>query len=214
MPPTDPSEDQWHVTDTEEGDSDDEEWPTEEEEEESLQAPPGLLDAINGSVSDFGTWEPIEVVNAVIENDETDEDKRRLVIEELDKWGNEEKNDDELVIAEVYEINTIDSGRKIVKVAIDSAAAESVCPRDWATCFPVKPCGEGEEQSFTNANRGPIKHYGEKRVALKTGEKGWERFIGMPFQACDVKRPLAAVRRICEKGNIVQFGPAEEDSFI
>ena len=114
----------------------------------------------------------------------------------------------------MYEINTIDSDKKIVKVAIDSAAAEAVCLRDWATDVPVKPCGGGEEQTFVNASGGSIEHYGEKRVALKTGEKGWERVIGMPFQACDVKRPLAAVRRICEKGNIVQFGPTEEDSFI
>jgi len=29
-----------------------------------------------------------------------------------------------------------------------------------------------------------------------------------------VKKPLAAVHRICEKGNIVQFGPNEADNFI
>ena len=27
-------------------------------------------------------------------------------------------------------------------------------------------------------------------------------------------RPLAAVRRICERGNIVQFGPTDADNFI
>jgi len=40
------------------------------------------------------------------------------------------------------------------------------------------------------------------------------RVIGMPFQACDVKRPLAAVEKICEKGNLVQFGPKESDNYI
>ncbi len=30
----------------------------------------------------------------------------------------------------------------------------------------------------------------------------------------DVQKPLAAVWRIAEKGNIVQFGPEEKDNFI
>ena len=43
---------------------------------------------------------------------------------------------------------------------------------------------------------------------------GKERTIGLPFQVCNVQRPLAAVRRICEAGNIVQFGPEVKDNFI
>ena len=43
---------------------------------------------------------------------------------------------------------------------------------------------------------------------------GKDRTIGMVFQACDVKKPLAAVSKICAKGNIVQFGPGVNDSFI
>ena len=102
----------------------------------------------------------------------------------------------------------------IVKVAIDSAAAESVCPPDWAPEFKVRPCAPGEHQTFVNASGGDIEHYGEKKVALRAGDAGKEKIIGLPFQACNVKRPLAAVRRICEKGNIVQFGPKEADNFI
>ena len=49
-------------------------------------------------------------------------------------------------------------------------------------------------------------------MALQTGAKA--RIIGMPFQACDVKRPLASVKKICEKGNLVQFGPTTKDNFI
>ena len=41
-----------------------------------------------------------------------------------------------------------------------------------------------------------------------------ERTVGLPVQACDVKHPLAAVRRICEKGNIVQLGSEVKDNFI
>ena len=106
----------------------------------------------------------------------------------------------------------MESEKKWVKIAIDSAAAESVCPPEWAEEFKVTPCVPGQEQSFVNASGGSIQHYGEKKVALLT--PGADRLIGMPFQACDVKRPLAAVRRICEKGNIVQFGPNSDDNFI
>ena len=37
---------------------------------------------------------------------------------------------------------------------------------------------------------------------------------GMTFQAAPVKKPLGAVSRIAQKGNIVQFGPKAEDCFI
>jgi hypothetical protein len=38
--------------------------------------------------------------------------------------------------------------------------------------------------------------------------------MSLTFQVSDVKKPLAAVRRIAEKGNTVQFGPKAEDNFI
>ena len=36
----------------------------------------------------------------------------------------------------------------------------------------------------------------------------------MGFHCSEVRKPLGAVSRICEKGNIVQFGPEEKDCFI
>lgn len=38
--------------------------------------------------------------------------------------------------------------------------------------------------------------------------------MSLGFQFSDVQKPLAAVWRIAEKGNIVQFGPRKEDSYI
>ena len=38
--------------------------------------------------------------------------------------------------------------------------------------------------------------------------------MSLSFQVSDVQKPLAAVWRIAEKGNIVQFGPREEDNFV
>ena len=112
----------------------------------------------------------------------------------------------------VFEVNEVDSK---VKIAIDSAAAESVCPVEWAEQFQVTPPAPGKEQSFVNASGGNIKHDGEKSTMLVTkASTGKERTIGLLFQVCNVQRPLAAVRRICEKGNIVQFGPGVNDNFI
>ena len=38
--------------------------------------------------------------------------------------------------------------------------------------------------------------------------------MGLGFQVSDVQKPLAAVWRIAQKGNVVQFGPRPEDNFI
>ena len=38
--------------------------------------------------------------------------------------------------------------------------------------------------------------------------------MGLDFQASDVRKPLAAVWRIAEKGNVVRFGPRDEDNYI
>ena len=38
--------------------------------------------------------------------------------------------------------------------------------------------------------------------------------MGLNFQVTDVRKPLLAVTRITEKGNVVQFGPAESDNYI
>lgn len=53
-------------------------------------------------------------------------------------------------------------------------------------------------------------HYGTKRVLLDNGGE----VLAMTFEASDVRKPLAAVWRIAEKGNRVQFGPSEGDNFI
>ena len=55
-------------------------------------------------------------------------------------------------------------------------------------------------------------HYGEKRVDFVTGDH--HDVNRMHFQVTDVKRPLAAVHRIAERGHVVQFGPKAEDNFI
>ena len=55
-----------------------------------------------------------------------------------------------------------------------------------------------------------MNHYGEKEAKFTTGGRG----PVMGFQVSDVQKPLAAVWRIADKGNLVQFGPNPEDNFI
>ena len=170
-----------------------------------IEGPPGI-------VNFCGTWEQTESLNTpLVEKtiskfdmlfrrpEETEEEFE--VIEDSEEIGgvsteypsaNGELFDwDELdgrpEICGVFEINAVESK---VKIAIDSAAAESVCPFGWAEQFAVTPCAPGQEQSFVNASGGPIKQFGEQKVALLTkGSSGQDRTIGLPFQACDVKRP-------------------------
>ena len=63
-----------------------------------------------------------------------------------------------------------------------------------------------------NASGGRISHWGEKQVSFVAGDR--DTVMGMSFQVCDVQRPLAAVSRIVDKGNIVKFGPKVEDNYI
>jgi hypothetical protein len=144
--------------------------------------------------------------------EELSDEEEWKIFKRVHGWGEFETEGIFIKDEEPVQINLVGDDKTWVKIAIDSGAAESVCPKDWAQQFKVVECKPGQTQNFVNASGGQIKHYGEKKVALQTGEK--KRIIGMPFQACDVKRPLASVKKICEKGNIVQFGPTVNDNFI
>ena len=55
-------------------------------------------------------------------------------------------------------------------------------------------------------------YYGAKEAMFMTGKD--KTVMGLGVQVSDVQKPLAAVWRIVEKGNVVQFGPRPEDNFI
>ena len=48
-----------------------------------------------------------------------------------------------------------------------------------------------------------MKHYGEKDVTFRGPMT--DDIIGLKFQVTDVRKPLVSVRRLTEKGNVVQF---------
>ena len=98
------------------------------------------------------------------------------------------------------------------EIVVDSGAAESVCPWEWATEFPVKEVPWEQRRKFVNASGGRMGHYGERKVHCKF--EGQTMPASMRFQVSDCRNPLASVAKIVESGNIVQFGPKEEDNYI
>ena len=106
-------------------------------------------------------------------------------------------------------------GAKEGEITVDSAAEESVCPKDWRGEFGLHEVERGKEMRLINANGGKIEHYGSRKVVFEPrGVNEVRGKMGMEFQVSDVRKPLAAVWRIAEKGNVVQFGPREGDNYI
>ena len=53
-------------------------------------------------------------------------------------------------------------------MTIDSAAEESVCPKEWGQQFGTSPVEENKKMKFVAANGATIEHYGERKVTLNT----------------------------------------------
>ena len=51
-----------------------------------------------------------------------------------------------------------------------------------------------------------------KRMFIGAVEARSQTIMAMNFQVCEVKKALAAVRRICKAGNVVQFGSRTGES--
>ena len=107
------------------------------------------------------------------------------------------------------DIGNMDNKGNRVGITIDSAAEESVCPEGWGKHeFGTLGFGKLGRMDFRAANGSRIQHFGRRRALFKgIGKKG---VLGMELQVSEVRKPLAAVWRIAEKGNRVCFGPAVE----
>ena len=96
------------------------------------------------------------------------------------------------------------------EIIVDSAADESCWPKDLGGAFETRPSTRNIQ--LRTANGGVMNHYGEKSVTFCSGND--EGVVGLKFQVTDVKKPLLAVRRLVERGNVVSFGPTPDDNFI
>ena len=93
-------------------------------------------------------------------------------------------------------------------ITVDSAADESCWPKGQGDAFKTRP--SKKRIILKTANGGEMGHYGEKDVTFKCDG----HIVGVKFQVTDVRKPLLAVRRLVERGNVVQFGPKPENNFI
>ena len=78
-----------------------------------------------------------------------------------------------------------------------------MCPKTWGEAYQMRR--PSRWLRFVNASGGQMGHYGEKTATFRAGRG--EAVMSLGFQVSDVQKPLAAVWRIAEKGNLVQFGP-------
>ena len=97
-------------------------------------------------------------------------------------------------------------------IIVDSAADESCWPVGHGDAFPTKSASK--ELKLRTANGGDMKHYGEKHVTFKYQGGEMKDPVGLKFQVTDVKKPLLAVRRLVEKGNVVVLSNVEGESYI
>ena len=95
-------------------------------------------------------------------------------------------------------------------ITIDSAADESCWPRDCGGAFEVRP--SEKKLRLRAANGAEMQHDGEKDVTFRPDDS--TGVLGLTFQVTEVKKALAAVWRLAEHGNIIQFGPRADQNFI
>jgi hypothetical protein len=86
------------------------------------------------------------------------------------------------------------------KVIIDSGAGESVMPWQMLPQEPLVASSKANSR-YRDASGHEMSNKGQKEVKMKINGK----LASMVFQATDVRKPLAAVSRIVEKGNTVIF---------
>ena len=96
------------------------------------------------------------------------------------------------------------------EITIDSAADESCWPANFGGAFKVKPTRRNLRLKAANGQE--MRHEGEKEITFRDAVSG--EVLGMKFQVTEVHKPLAAVWRLAEKGNLVVFGPTEAQCFI
>ena len=111
---------------------------------------------------------------------------------------------------ETYDIDDLDGEEKGSEneITIDSGAGKSVWPESKKVSGRMRTLKKKINLIAANGTDIPI--HGEKTVKFKSGDKR----CAMNFLVTGVKKPLAAVSSIVEKGIVVVFGPGEDGSFI
>lgn len=116
------------------------------------------------------------------------------------------------------EINAVESDKKNLKrvrgmVTVDSGAEENVWP--MAMDVDGETLDNTRKGDFVAANGAKMPNLGQKRVPMKLQMHGGKEVdAAMSFHLTDVRKPLAAVSKMVDKGNYVCFGPNACDNFV
>ena len=101
----------------------------------------------------------------------------------------------------------IEEGMKMLKEVAYVGAVEKGGIADSATDESCWPVGQGDAyptlEKLRTASGGEMRHHGEKHVTFRYRGRVNKDPVGLKFQVTDVKKPLFAVRRLVEKGNVV-----------
>ena len=89
---------------------------------------------------------------------------------------------------------------------MDSVGEGFVCPTERGKTY--KTATLEKWMRFVNAGGGQMGHSGAKETKFKASQNK-DKLMSFGLQRIDVTKPLVAVWRIAEKGNIVQFGQGE-----
>ena len=95
---------------------------------------------------------------------------------------------------------------------MDSGAAESVLPTEWAPQAQLLPSNSAGK-TYSAANGSTIRNKGSKIVSAVTKEGKWHN---LQFEVANVTKALASVSKICSKDQSVIYNPPwhEDGSYI
>ena len=116
----------------------------------------------------------------------------------------------------ILELNAVTKeARKVVrtiKATIDSGAAVSVVPVDCCTEYPVRPSKASQAGvHYKAANGKQLPDLGDRTISARTPEGATCR---VRCSVAAVHKVLLSVAKICDQGNVVQFGARPDQCFI
>ena len=105
------------------------------------------------------------------------------------------------------EIIAVTENQKKGRITVDSGSAESVWPQCLLPEIETTPSyGSRNRVTYITANGDKMDNEGEKKIKFKTSDG---LSLSIIFQVTGVKKPLASVSEITQKGIWVCSGPNE-----
>ena len=163
----------------------------------------GLLDEISPLTSALGT------ITEVQTDEETEKDDKPLLrfppgVEHIAAESDTNLAAENSLTLCPVDAMDVDEDWRDMEVTVDSGAANSVLNGDdWPTIPREESEGSRNGRVYLGPGKEKIPNRGQKSMKVKTG--GSDVTHGMTFQDAAVRKPLAAVSGMNDKGNLVLF---------